>query len=249
MTPSDYDNLPPMHLHPTKFFQGLFAFASMAIFAGLISATPIHAAQTNTVHVALVFDDGPFPDHAPKLLQLFARQGIHVTFSLVASNVVAHPETARAIVAAGHEVSNHSFGHLHPKSLSDAELEHEIVDAQKVIAEQSGFTPRWYWPPFVEIDDRVRAMATNAGIEVYPLKNLVVSQDYDRSVNAVGIFTRATTHVTDGSVILFHEWRDETLDQLPAILAELRRQGCMFETFSELAAYNRGDKGADAKAP
>src|ERR1035441_4031512 len=216
-----------------------FALVCAVMVAGIFSPAPLAAAETNTVHIALVFDDGPFPEHAPKLLELFAREGIHVTFSLVASNVVAHPETARAIVAAGHEVANHSYGHRHPKSLDDAALEEEIAGAQKIIAEKSGFTPRWYWPPFIETDDRVRAMAAKAGVEVYPIKNRWVSQDYARAVNAAEIKRRATTNVTDGSVILFHEWRDETLAQLPAILAELRRQGCVFETFSELAAHNR----------
>lgn len=221
-----------------------FALVCAVMLTGIFSPAVFAAAETNSVHIALVFDDGPFPDHAPKLLELFAREGIHVTFNLVASNVVAHPETARAIVAAGHEVANHSFGHQHAKTLSDAELEHEIVAAQKIIAEKSGFTPRWYWPPFLEADDRVRAMAGKAGIEVYSLKQVVVSGDYDRAVNTEEIKRRATTGVTDGSVILCHEWRDETLAQLPAILAELRRQGCVFETFSELAAHNRAKKPA-----
>ncbi len=92
-------------------------------------------------------------------------------------------------------------------------------------------------------------MAVKAGIERYPIKNLVVSQDYDRAVNADKIKRRARTNVTDGSVILFHEWRVETLAQLPAILAEFRRQGCVFETFSELAAYNRTGQGSETKAP
>jgi peptidoglycan/xylan/chitin deacetylase (PgdA/CDA1 family) len=64
--------------------------------------------------------------------------------------------------------------------------------------------------------------------------------DYDRSVPAAEILRRATTDVRDGTVILFHEWRTETREQLPAILAELRRQHCVFLTFSELdAALNR----------
>ena len=231
-----------MSHHISKLFPSLAAFIGAAMVVGTMFHSPLRAAETNAVHIALVFDDGPLPEHAPKLLELFAREQVHVTFSLVASNVQLHAETARAIVAAGHEVANHSFGHQHPKTLSDAELEHEIVAAQKVIAEKSGFTPRWYWPPFIEIDDRVRAAAKRAGIEVFPIKNLVVSGDYDRTVNAAEIKRRATTGVTDGSVILCHEWRDETLEQLPGILAELRRQGCVFETFSELAAHNRAKK-------
>jgi peptidoglycan-N-acetylglucosamine deacetylase len=240
---------PAMRVHPSRHLAVFAALGCSVLVSGLLATAAPAAAETNTVHVALVFDDGPFPEHAPKLMEFFARENIHVTFSLVASNVLTHPETAKAIAAAGHEIANHSFGHLHPKSLSDAELEHEIVAAQKVIAEKSGFTPKWYWPPFIEIDDRVRAMAKQAGIGVYPLKKLVVSMDYDRSVNAGEIWRHATSGVTDGTVILFHEWRDETLEQLPAILAELRKQGCVFETFSELDVYNQGATGGATKVP
>ena len=56
----------------------------------------------------------------------------------------------------------------------------------------------------------------------------------------VRLLVAATTGVTDGCVILFHEWRAETAEQLPAILAELKRQGCVFLTFSQLVAYNAG---------
>jgi peptidoglycan/xylan/chitin deacetylase (PgdA/CDA1 family) len=212
------------------------------------AAVSAGAGDSNTVHVALVFDDGPFPDHAPKLLELFAKEKIHVTFSLVATNVESHPDTAKAVVAGGHEIANHSYSHRHPKDCDDATLEQEISDAQKIITTTSGFTPKWYWPPFLETDDRVRAGAAKAGIEVYSLKQVVVSEDYNRSVGAEEIKRKATTKVTDGSVILFHEWRDETYEQMPAILTELRRQGCVFLTFSELAAQVRS-KDQSVKAP
>jgi peptidoglycan/xylan/chitin deacetylase (PgdA/CDA1 family) len=53
-------------------------------------------------------------------------------------------------------------------------------------------------------------------------------------VRAAEILHRATTDIHDGTVILFHEWRAETRGQLPSILAELRRQHCVFLTFSGL---------------
>ena len=214
----------------------------------LLAPGVVAAGDSNVVHIALVFDDGPFPDHAPKLLACFAKEKIHVTFSLVASNVLAHPETARAIAAAGQEIANHSYAHLHPRQCDDATLEREVVEAQKIIAAQSGFTPKWYWCPFLESEPRLNALAAKAQIQVYSLKQVVVSQDYDRSVGAEEIKRKATTNVKDGSVILFHEWRDETLEQMPAILAELRRQGCVFLTFSELAAQVRA-KERSGKAP
>ena len=207
--------------------------------AALLAATPLFAGDTNAVRVALVFDDGPFPAHAPKLLDLFAKEKVKVTFSLVANRVQTNAETAKAIAKAGHEIANHSYSHLHAKACDDATLEREVVEAQKIIAAHSGFTPKWYWCPFLEFDPRLDALAAKAKIEVYSLKQVVVSQDYDRSVSAADIKRKATTNVKDGSVILFHEWREETYEQMPAILAELRKQGCVFLTFSELASYNQ----------
>ena len=212
---------------------------SLLLVMALLAKTCVFAGDSNLVHIALVFDDGPFPDNAPKLLALFDKEEIHVTFSLVASNVLAHPDTAKAIRPGGHEIANHSYAHRHAKDLDDDALEQEIIEAQKIIVDATGFTPKWYWPPFLETDDRIRAVAAKAKIEVYSLKQVVVSQDYDRSVGANEIKRKATTNVKDGSVILFHEWRDETFEQLPAILAELRQQGCVFLTFSQLAAHTR----------
>lgn len=186
--------------------------------------------------VALVFDDGPKPADAGPLLALLAQEEVPVTFSLVGDRVKENPETARAIAAAGHEIANHSQAHAHPKDLSDAALDREVADAQQLIAATVGRAPRWFWPPFLEIDDRVRAAVGQAGITLYTPHHLVVSKDYDRSVPAAEIYRLATTDVRDGSVILFHEWRAETREQLPAILAELRRQGVEFYTFSGLAA-------------
>ncbi|MGA2178260.1 MAG: polysaccharide deacetylase family protein [Verrucomicrobiota bacterium] len=207
----------------------------------IFSLAPTHAVagepNTNVVHVALVFDDGPFPEHASKLLALFAKEHIHVTFSSVVTNVELHPATAKAVLAAGHEIANHSYAHHHPKDLDDAALEHEIAGAQKSIVATTGFTPKWYWPPYLESDERVRATAAKAQLQVYVPRHLVVSGDYDRAVGAEEIQRKATSNIVDGTVIVFHEWRDETYDRMPAIIAELRRQRCVFLTFSELAAY------------
>jgi len=198
--------------------------------------------------VALVFDDGPKPANAGPLLELLAREKISVTFSLVGDRVNENPGAAKAILAAGHEIANHSQTHSHAKDLDDAALNHEVASAQQKITEATGLAPRWYWPPFLEIDDRVRAaVARTGGLTIYLPHHLVVSKDYDPTVPAAEIYRLATTDVRDGSVILFHEWRTETREQLPAILAELRRQGCEFLTFSRLFDTLAGD--GEGKSP
>lgn len=194
------------------------------------------AAEPRSIRVALVFDDGPkASDNAP-LLAVLKQENVKATFSLIGKVAAANPDAAKAIILAGHEVINHSMAHAHPGSLSDSELKNEISGGQKVIAAAAGVAPRWYWPPFLERNARVEAAVKEAGLVIYVPKHLVATMDFDTSYSAADIYRRATTGVEDGSVILFHEWRKDSRDQLPAIIAELRRQGARFMTFSELAA-------------
>ena len=202
-----------------------------------LSASLANAAATKPVHVAMIFDDGPDPVQTPKLLAIFADEQVHVTFGTVGQKAEASPALLKTVLAGGHEVANHSYGHKQPKSLTDSELEAEILGGQKTITQAAGVAPVWYWPPFIAIDDRVRADAAKAGIAIYMPKKLVVSGDYMQEVDAAELLRRATTGVEDGAVILFHEWRPETEQQLRAIIAELRKQGCVFLTFSEMAKY------------
>lgn len=210
--------------------------ALLPLFLAVGFAAFVPAAAGAVKRVAFVFDDGPVPADAGPLLELLAREKVRVTFALVGDRVAEHPETARAIVAAGHEVANHSQTHSHAREIDDAALDREVAAAQQLLTRTTGIAPHWYWPPFLEIDERVRAAVKRGGITIYEPAQIVVTQDYDRKVDAAAIYRLATTDVRDGAVILCHEWRAETREQLPAILQELRRQGCVFLTFSELRA-------------
>jgi peptidoglycan/xylan/chitin deacetylase (PgdA/CDA1 family) len=68
--------------------------------------------DTRAQEVWLTIDDGPDPASTPATLALLQRHGARATFFVVGEQVARHPELARAIVAAGHTLANHS--HTHP---------------------------------------------------------------------------------------------------------------------------------------
>jgi peptidoglycan/xylan/chitin deacetylase (PgdA/CDA1 family) len=59
--------------------------------------------------VALTFDDGPAPDHTPRVLEILARHGAKATFFLIGDRAVAHPGTVQRIREEGHEVGSHYY--------------------------------------------------------------------------------------------------------------------------------------------
>jgi peptidoglycan/xylan/chitin deacetylase (PgdA/CDA1 family) len=208
---------------------------SSILFLVSLLSTMTAAESRSPRRVALIFDDGPIPAQAEKFLALLASEQVPVTFAYVARNAEQHPELARQVQAAGHEIANHSYSHAHPGELDDAALAREIVGAQRALTEVLGTGPRWYWPPFLETDPRMPALFAAAGLTRFEPRRLVSTDDWNRATTADQIEQRATTGVADGTLILCHEWREETLERLPAILAELRRQGCVFLTISQLA--------------
>ena len=61
--------------------------------------------------VYLTFDDGPVPDETPWVLEQLALFGAKATFFCVGENLARYPEIARAALAAGHRLGNHTQHH------------------------------------------------------------------------------------------------------------------------------------------
>jgi peptidoglycan/xylan/chitin deacetylase (PgdA/CDA1 family) len=222
----------------------------LLLTALLLVCLPFAYAQTPPpMHIALLFDDGPTPEHMETYLALFKAESVHVTFSFVGKSVEAHPTLARAAVAAGHEVASHSYEHLSPGGLGKAALEHEVVGALKVFADKADIHPAWYWPPYIAITPELEETVAQAGLKIFRPVHLVGSDDYKPEVSGEDIRNRSLAGVQDGSVILFHEWRKESLEQMPAIIAGLKRDGAVFMTISGLTNYLGSTKNTGRDHP
>ena len=69
------------------------------------------AGPTGRPRLYLTFDDGPIPDETPWVLAQLAAYGAKGTFFCVGDNLARHPEIARAALAAGHRLGNHTQHH------------------------------------------------------------------------------------------------------------------------------------------
>ncbi|HYP16675.1 MAG TPA: polysaccharide deacetylase family protein [Opitutus sp.] len=216
---------------------------AVALLSAVLPAATTSASSSRPapMRVALMIDDGPDAAQAGEMHALFARENIRVTFAHVGQNIRKHPHLSRAAAAAGHELVNHSYTHPHFLQLDDAAIHREVAETSAAIKEASGQAPRWFWAPYGDWDQRIEAAVRGAGLEHVPWGGFrfISTEDWNRETDAATIRRRATSGVQDKTLILFHEWREETLAELPAIIAELKRQGCVFITVSELVAAAR----------
>ncbi|MDO7883892.1 polysaccharide deacetylase family protein [Hymenobacter cheonanensis] len=71
----------------------------------------VPASPTGRPRLYLTFDDGPIPEETPWVLAQLAAYGARGTFFCVGDNLARHPAIARAALAAGHRLGNHTQHH------------------------------------------------------------------------------------------------------------------------------------------
>ncbi|ADJ43206.1 xylanase/chitin deacetylase [Amycolatopsis mediterranei S699] len=197
----------------------LLATAAIAV-ASAVAVTPAQAATCNG-YVGLTFDDGPSNAHTPAILNALRQNGLRATMFNEGQYAAAYPAQVRAEVSAGMWVGNHSYTHPHLTQLSQAQVDSEISRTQQAIAAAGGGTPRLFRPPYGETNATVQSVESK-----YGLRQIIWDVDSGDWNNAsVDAIVAANARLTNGQVILMHEWPANTLSAIPRIAQTLAGRG------------------------
>jgi len=96
---------------------------------------------------ALTFDDGPDPELTPRILEVLAEHGVRATFNVMGWNALRHPDLVRAVVAAGHELGNHTWTHQDLAFQSALQTRRQLEWGREAIEWTAGVRPRFFRPP------------------------------------------------------------------------------------------------------
>ncbi|KNC96102.1 uncharacterized protein SPPG_08491 [Spizellomyces punctatus DAOM BR117] len=85
------------------------------------------------------------------------------TFFVCGTNAIAFPDELKKSFDAGHEIAVHTWTHHPLTSLTNQQIVAEILYTEAQIYKVIGRKPRFFRPPYGDIDDRVRAVASALG--------------------------------------------------------------------------------------
>jgi len=190
--------------------------AAAAVAAGTLAATgpatatPARAACNG--YVGLTFDDGP-GGNTNALLNALRQNGLRATMFNQGQYAAGNPSLVRAQVNAGMWVANHSYTHPHLTQLSQSQVDSEISRTQQAIANAGGGTPRLFRPPYGETNSTVQSVASRYGLRQIIWD--VDSQDWNNA--SVDAIVAANARLTNGQIILMHDWPANTRAAIPRI--------------------------------
>lgn len=143
----------------------------------------------------------------------------------------------------GCELANHSYNHVDMSNYSASDIRNQINWTQSAIENTVGVTPKFFRPPYLGISN---TMYQN--IDLTFIQG-IVTQDYDSSISVSQIVNNAVNNVSDGSIVLLHDFQgnSKTVQALPTIIQRLKSQGYSFVTVSQLFEYKGINPNQDYK--
>ena len=117
----------------------------------------------------------------PRILELLDEIGVPATFFVLGRDALAQADLLREMVARGHEVASHSWGHPQPfHTLGDTSLVHELEASRAVLEHVTGRPCEGFRAPAWDIDERVLAAIVRAGYRydasLFPTPLLLLSR-------------------------------------------------------------------------
>ena len=225
----------------TKFFGRilgsfivLLSLCSYSLADGLV----IEHGRRDSRKIAITFDACPttLPDeYDEKVIEVLLREKAPATLFLSGRWVEKNLETVKFLAAQPQfEIANHAFWHPHLLEKDDDRILRELKRTQAIIKKTTGRTPRYFRPPYGEVDERVAAIAQKAGLVT--IQYDIASGDPDPGLSARRIMRGIAQEAKAGSIIVFHMNRKgvHTAEVLPGIIDDLRKKGFTLVTVGEL---------------
>ncbi|PFH68069.1 glycosyl transferase family 2 [Bacillus cereus] len=200
--------------------------------------------------VALTFDDGPDPKYTPEILDILKEYKIKAAFFVLGENAQLNPSIVKRIYDEGHEIGNHTFKHPNVADTSLLRTKVELNTTQRLIQEITGHSTVLFRPPY-EAD--ANPDSSNEILPILRAQNMnytMVAEEVDPedwatpSTNELVKRTLNPIYKGEGNVILLHDAggnRTHTVEALPIIIKDLKKNGYSFVTIADLMNKERDE--------
>ncbi len=210
--------------------------------------------------VVLTFDDGPHPRYTDEILDILKRFDAPAIFFHLGRNLGAvgtdgkprpgaQMAVAQRVLAAGHQLANHSYSHSVMAKLAEVAVRDEAANTEALL-DAAGRTPS----ALFRFPYGARNEGSLSTVEALKLRSMmwnIDSMDWaDPVPKSIAERVLAETAKAGRGVILFHDIQARTVQALPLVLDQLVADGYRFAIWKDgRFVVSPGRKGAPDTAP
>lgn len=192
---------------------------------------PIYSVQTDKKEVAITFDAAWTNQDTDELIKILKKHKATATFFIVGDWADRFPESVRAFYDAGHTIANHSDTHKAFSKCTREEIRKEITACNEKLEKIIGEEITLVRAPLGDYTKESLEVAESLGMKTIQWN--CDSLDYTK-ISVEEIVNRVVNGTQNGSVILFHNGVENTVESLDRILTNLEKQGYSFVSVNDL---------------
>lgn len=204
-------------------------------------------------HIDFVFTAADKADGADRIISTLRKNNIKGGFFFTGEFFELYPDVVRRLVAEGHYVGSHSYGHLlyAPWGKRDSllvtrhEFEEDMFKSYKVLREFGITDAPYFIPPYEHYNATISSWARQLGLQVINYTpGTLTNGDYTTPgmsryfsskeiLGKIREYERTDPDGLNGHIMLIHfgtdpSRTDKFYDKLPGLIRELRRKGYSF---------------------
>lgn len=204
-------------------------------------------------HIDFVFTAADKADGADRIISTLRKYNIKGGFFFTGEFFEMYPDVVRRLVAEGHYVGSHSYGHLlyAPWGKRDSllvtrqEFEEDMFKSYKVLREFGITDAPYFIPPYENYNATISSWARQLGLQVINYTpGTLTNGDYTTPgmsryfsskeiLGKIREYERTDPDGLNGHIMLIHfgtdpSRTDKFYDKLPGLIRELRRKGYSF---------------------
>lgn len=204
-------------------------------------------------HIDFVFTAADKADGAERIISTLRKYNIKGGFFFTGEFFEMYPDVVRRLVAEGHYVGSHSYGHLlyAPWGNRDSllvtkqEFEEDIFKSYKVLRKFGITDAPYFIPPYEHYNATISSWARQLGLQVINYTpGTLTNGDYTTPemkryfsskeiLGRIWEYERTNPNGLNGHIMLIHfgtdpARTDKFYDKLPGLIRELRRKGYSF---------------------
>ena len=183
--------------------------------------------------VYLTFDSGYEAGNMGQILDVLKQNDVKATFFITSHYLNTATDMVERMVNEGHIVGNHTVNHKSMPSITDEEIENEVMKLHKAIYEKFGYEMRFIRPPKGEFNSRTLKKCEQLGYKTAMWSFAYWDWDEKKQPELETAKKMILDNTHPGEIILLHSNSKTNSDVLDTVIKEIKNQGYEFKNLDE----------------
>lgn len=183
--------------------------------------------------IYLTFDEGYEAGYTEKILNTLKENQVKATFFITSHYLNTASELVARMISEGHIVGNHTVNHKSMPSISNEEIENELMKLHQAIFEKYNYEMKYMRPPKGEFNERTLKKTYELGYKTVMWSFAYFDWDEKKQPSIEESKKIIINNFHCGEIMLLHPNSKTNSEVLDSIIKEAKNQGYEFKLLNQ----------------